>query len=69
MNKAISGDALAHIWAVSTTEVPSVQGLNSYFECLSGISVELQFKQAKNFDSEHKCFNTLFGVQEIFLLA
>lgn len=49
MNKAISGDALAHIWAVSITEVPSVQRLNSDFECLSGVSVELQFKQAKNF--------------------
>lgn len=49
MNKAISGDDPAHIWAVSITEVPSVQKLNSDFECLLGISVELQFNQAKTF--------------------
>lgn len=45
---------------MSITEVPSVQKLNSNFECLFGISVELH---------EHKCFKTLLGVQEPSLLA
>lgn len=55
MNKSTLEDDLAHIWAVSITEVPSVQKLISNFECLFGISVELH---------EHKCFKTLLGVQE-----
>lgn len=48
MNKVVSGDAFGHIWAVNITEVPSMQILNSDFECLSGISGELQFKEAEN---------------------